>query len=69
MGKYKNMGGAANSISGVCHEYGINGLCGPCCPEYGTKGACYDEDEDDYLYDEDDYLYGDQIIDPEMGSH
>jgi hypothetical protein len=41
------------------------------CPE---KDYCMSEcdfmyDDEESVFDEDDYLYGDQIIDPEMGSH
>jgi hypothetical protein len=30
----------------ACDTYGINGLCGPDCPEYGEQGRPCEDEED-----------------------
>jgi hypothetical protein len=46
MNQKKNMRPRYGDPVDVCHQYGINGLCGPDCPEYGKEGRpCKDEED------------------------
>ena len=31
----------------TCYEYGMRGLCGKLCPDYGTKDECADGERRD----------------------